>query len=166
MTIRPAVPDDADGIAGVYLQSAEQHAALDPERYRAPEFATISARYRHGWQHPQPPVGEVVTLVADRNGEILGFVDVRMERPLDAMHHDVLYCLVAEIAVDSRHRRSGIGAKLLRAAEDWGRERGAVFSYLEYAVANTLAAAFYTERMGYRAASITMVKRLGVASHS
>jgi hypothetical protein len=33
MTIRPAVPDDADRITRLYLESAEHHASLDPERY-------------------------------------------------------------------------------------------------------------------------------------
>src|SRR5215470_1314960 len=33
ITIRPAVSEDADGIAGTFLETAEYHARLDPERY-------------------------------------------------------------------------------------------------------------------------------------
>jgi len=36
ITIRPAVSEDADGIAGTFLESAEYHARLDPERYSPP----------------------------------------------------------------------------------------------------------------------------------
>jgi len=35
ITIRPAVPEDAEGIARTFLESAEAHARLDPERYLA-----------------------------------------------------------------------------------------------------------------------------------
>jgi len=48
LEIRPAVPGDAYGIALTFLESAEYHAELDPERYLTPAVETISARYRDG----------------------------------------------------------------------------------------------------------------------
>ena len=54
----------------------------------------------------------------------------------------------------------GIGGRLLRAAEDWGHRLGAEFALLEYHAANTRASLFYQESMGYRLASITVIKRL------
>ena len=160
VTIRPAVPEDAVGIAHSFLESAELHAWLDPERYEVPELEAISDRYREGRQHPLSAAGVSVTFVADLEGEIAGFVDARLERSLDAMHREMLYCHVVEIAASSRHRSQGIGEQLLRAAEEWGRQRGAEFASLEYHAANTRAGAFYQERLGYRVASITAIKRL------
>lgn len=160
MTIRPAVPDDAGEIARTYLDSAEHHAQLDHERYWVPSVEAISARYRDGRQHPADTHTAAITLVADLGGEIVGFVDARLWRSPDAMHRDLTYCHVVEIAVSSRHQSQGIGARLLRAAEDWGRTQGAEFASLEYLAANTRAGAFYERRMGYRAASITAIKRL------
>jgi len=61
--------------------------------------------------------------------------------------------------VSSRHQNQGIGGRLLRAAEDWGRQQGASFASLEYLAANTRASLFY-QRMGYRVASITAIKSL------
>ena len=156
--IRPAVPEDADGIVRVFLESAEYHAGLDPERYLTPAVAAISARYREGRQHP--PDGESVTLVAELGGEIAGFIDARLEQSPDAMHREMIYCHIAEIAVRRGHRQQGIGGRLLRAAEDWGRSLGAGFASLEYHTANTGASLFYQERMGYHAAAITAIKRL------
>jgi ribosomal protein S18 acetylase RimI-like enzyme len=156
MTIRPAVPEDADRITRVYLESAEHHAGLDPERYWVPAFETISARYREGQQHP--PDG--VTLVAELTSEIVGFLDARLDRSPDPMHQEMIYCHVVEIAVSSRHQNQGIGARLLRAAEDWGRRHGATLASLEYLAANTRAGEFYQRHMGYRVASITAIKRL------
>jgi ribosomal protein S18 acetylase RimI-like enzyme len=158
--IRPAVPEDADEIARAYLESAEHHAQLDRERYWVPSGEAISVRYRNGWQHPSEADGKTITLVADLDGEIVGFVDARIQRSPDAMHRDLTYCHVAEIAVSNRHQSQGIGARLLRAAEDWGRAQGADFASLEYLAANTRAGVFYQQRMGYHTASITAIKRL------
>ena len=154
--IRPARPEDAAGIMRVYMESARHHAALDPERYSVPDPGEILARYRDGRQHPHDPG---ITLVAETAGETAGFVDVRLERPIDPMHRRIVYCYVAEIAVREELRSSGIGAALMRAAEDWGRANGAEFASLDYVAANTRAAGFY-ERLGYRRASMIAVKRL------
>jgi ribosomal protein S18 acetylase RimI-like enzyme len=160
ITIRPAISADADGIARMFLESAEHHAILDPQRYWVPRFEPISARYREGQQHPPQAAEASVTLVAESHGEIVGFVDVRIDRSPDPMHREMTYCHIIEIAVSQRHRNRGIGAQLLHAAEDWGRRQGATFASLDYHSANTRAASFYQQRMGYHVASITAIKRL------
>jgi ribosomal protein S18 acetylase RimI-like enzyme len=160
ITIRPAVSEDADGIAGTFLERAEYHAQLDPERYSPPAAETISARYREGRQHSPDAREESITLVAESSSEIVGFIDAGLERSPDPMHREMIYCHVAEIAVRARHRNQGIGGLLLRAAEEWGRRKGAEFASLEYHAANTPASLFYKRRMGYSVASITVIKRL------
>jgi ribosomal protein S18 acetylase RimI-like enzyme len=160
ITIRSAVSGDADGIARIFLQSAEYHASLDPERYSAPAFDTISARYRKGQQHPPHATGDGITLVAELSGEIVGFIDARLEESPDPMHLEMIYCHIAEFAVSHRHQNQGIGGRLLRAAEEWGRRRGAEFASLEYHTANIRASSFYQQCMGYRVACLTAIKRL------
>jgi hypothetical protein len=68
IAIRPAVREDAEGIARVFLESAEHHASLDPLRYAVPSFEAISERYRDGKQHPRDADGEAITLVAEFRG--------------------------------------------------------------------------------------------------
>ena len=160
ITIRVAASEDADGITRTFLESAEYHARLDPERYSTPAVETISARYREGQQHPPDAGADSITLVAELSGEVVGFIDARLEHSLDAMHRKMVYCHVSEIAVSSQHQNQGIGGRLLRAAEDWGRGHGAEFASLEYHAANTRAGVFYQLRMGYCVASITAIKRL------
>jgi ribosomal protein S18 acetylase RimI-like enzyme len=160
LEIRPAVPADAEGIARTFLESAEYHAGLDSERYLIPAVEAITARYRDSRQHPSHAIGEVITLVAKLDGEIVGFIDARLEQSPDPMHREMIYCHISEIAVSRVHRNQGIGGSLVRTAEDWGHRLGAKFASLEYHAANTRANLFYQERMGYRMASVTVIKRL------
>jgi ribosomal protein S18 acetylase RimI-like enzyme len=153
VTIRPGTPEDAVGITRVFLESAEHHARLDPECYFVPDAETISAIYREGH-------AEGTTLVAEDNGEIVGFVDVHLSRFPDPMHQKRVYCHITEIAVRTQHQSHGIGRELLIAAEEWGRQQGASYGLLEFHPANTRAAEFYQQRMGYRPSSTTVIKRL------
>jgi ribosomal protein S18 acetylase RimI-like enzyme len=158
ITVRDAIERDAPGIARAFLDSAEHHAQLDPARYFVPGAEAITHRYRNRQQHPADK--ESATLVAELDGNIVGFIDARLEQFPDPMHRPIVYCYVSEIAVTSTYRSQGIGALLLKAGEDWGRRRGARFALLEYHPANVRAGAFYERRMGYSVASITVIKHL------
>jgi ribosomal protein S18 acetylase RimI-like enzyme len=162
VTIRPATPADAAGISQVFLESAEHHARLDPDRYFVPTAEAIRNRYREGRQHPNP-AAHAITLVALIDDTVVGFVDARLDRPLDAMHRDFIYCYIAEIAVAAAQQSRGVGEQLLRAAEEWGRENSAEYALLEYLAENSRAASFYHQRMGYRVASVLAAKRLKTA---
>jgi ribosomal protein S18 acetylase RimI-like enzyme len=158
--IRAAVSQDSDAIARIFLESAEYHARIDPERYLVPSIEAVSARYRDQQQHPVDTEGRAITLVAELSGEIIGFIDVRLEQSPDPMHRRIVYCHIVEIAVGERYHRQGAGRQLLAAAEEWGRHHGADFASLEYLVANTRAGRFYQDRMGYSAAATIAIKPL------
>jgi len=159
VTIRRAVSGDAAGIARTFVDSAHYHASLDPARYEIPPVEVISARYRDGRQHPAGERETSATLVADLDGEIVGFVDVRLQQSPDPMHREITYCHIVEIAVSGDRQRRGIGRRLLRAAEEWGTRHGAALASLEYLANNARAAAFY-QSGGYHVASVTAIKRL------
>ena len=156
--IRAATPEDAGAVAEIFLESAEHHVELDGERYRVPTLEMISTRYREGRQHPED--AQAITLVAELGGEVIGFIDVRLEQSSDAMHREMTFCHVSEIAVRDGRRSRGVGGLMMRAAEEWGRSMGAEFASLEFHNGNTRASRFYQERMGYRPVSITAIKRL------
>jgi GNAT superfamily N-acetyltransferase len=158
ITIRPALSGDAEGITRIYLESAEYHASIDPERYSVPRFETILARYREGQHHPAMG-GQGITFVAEVDGAIVGFVDAGLEQSHDLMHREITYSHVAEIAVGGQHQNQGIGGRLLQAVEDWGRKMGAEFASLEFNNKNKRAGLFY-QKLGYGPASITAIKRL------
>jgi len=156
--IRLATPADAEGITRVYMQSAEHHAALDPKLCRVPDHATIFRRYQTGGQHPIPG-SHCITLVAEACGEIVGFVDARVENQFDPMLPPVPYCYVVEIGVAASHRGQGVGEQMMSAIEEWGLSRGAGYVVLEYNNRNTRAAAFY-HRRGYEPVSTSAIKWL------
>jgi GNAT superfamily N-acetyltransferase len=157
--IRPAIPEDADGIAKIFLESAEHHSSLDSQLYFVPEFETIVERYRERRQHPIG-TAESITLVVEFDHVIVGFADACLVQSSDAMHRNMVFCHVAEIAVSLRHQCKGIGAQLLQAVEEWGCQHGASIALLDFHSANSQASAFYQRRMGYRATSITVIKNL------
>ena len=160
VTIRPGGSEDAEGITAIYLESAEHHAHLDPQRYAVPDRETIVARYQEGRQHQADAREVAITLVSELDGRIVGFVDARLERSPDPMHRDMIFCQIVEIAVSTRHQNQGIGGRLLQAAEEWGLQHGARFALLEYHAANARAGEFYQRRMGYHVAALTMIKPL------
>ena len=160
LAIRPANSADCAAIARIFLESSEHHASLDPELFYIPDLAKITERYREGLQHPGGKGDECITFVAEFHGEVVGFIDVRLDRPSDPMHREMVFCHAVELAVRQKFRRRGIGAELLHAAEQWGRQRGAHIALLEYNRANTKAGEFYRLRMDYRVSSITVIKKL------
>jgi len=156
--IRPATPGDAGAITSVYMESAEHHAQLDPENCYLPDQAAVERRYRQGRQHPESEL-PAVTLVAETDGEIVGFLDAQIQLPFDPMLRPIAYCFVADVGVAAARRSEGIGANLMRAVEGWAREHGADGVFLMYNSGNGRVAGFY-ERLGYGVVSVGMTKRL------
>lgn len=155
LVIRPALAEDAEGAARVYLESAVHHERIDRERYFIPDHDAVLARFEERRCRK-----DSVTLIATLAGEVVGFLDVELTRSTDLMHRGFRYCHMVELAVLARERSRGIGMRLLQAAEQWGREQGARYASLEYLAGNTRVAKLYEERMGYRKAAVMMVKPL------
>lgn len=111
-------------------------------------------RLEMGYGYPEDMTGKKLSLllksgkdkilVAELDGQVVGYVHLN--------DYDVLYAdhmkNIMGIAVSSSHRRCGIGAKLLTAAEDWARESGAAAVRLVSGESRTGAHAFYRS-LGY-----------------
>jgi GNAT superfamily N-acetyltransferase len=133
--IAAASPDDAPELLGAYEW------LFAPPGSRSPRWdpQVAVARLRRAASD-----GDAVVLVARADGAVVGicttyldFESVRFGRR----------AWVEDLAVDPQRRSLGIGKRLLDAAKDWARERGATHLELDSSHARTDAHRFY-EREG------------------
>ena len=78
-------------------------------------------------------------LVATDDGRPIGWIHVALEHGMETSRAAVLRGLI----VDERHRSMGIGHDLLRAAEDWARDRGCAVVIVRSRVTRDRAHRFY-----------------------
>lgn len=105
MIIRIATMDDVAAIAR--LAGELGYPATRDEM--APRLATLLAT-------PE----EHAVLVAELEGEVVGWIDVAIGIALESGR----YATINGLIVDERHRGAHIGEKLVHAGEAWARERG------------------------------------------
>jgi GNAT superfamily N-acetyltransferase len=82
--------------------------------------------------------------VAELSGTVVGWLEVF--RPLSVLNWGKAE--IGALVVDDRHRRRGVGASLLRAADGWAQKRRAPFVYLRSNIVRKEAHKFY-ERLGF-----------------
>ena len=82
--------------------------------------------------------------VADVDGRVVGLLHVYERPALEKAREAVVQSLV----VDAAQRSRGVGAALMREAEQWARERGLPAVALYTRIDRDAARAFY-ERLGY-----------------
>lgn len=83
-------------------------------------------------------------LVADVDGKAIAWIGLVRAYGLTSDAHAMLSGFV----VGAEHRSSGVGARLLDAAENWARQRGCQHLRVHTNVVRARAHAFY-ERLGY-----------------
>ncbi len=71
-----------------------------------------------------PSTMPLVIFVAEREGAVVGFVEVGLRSHADGCHPSRPVGFVEGWFVDEKHRRHGVGKALIAAAETWAREQG------------------------------------------
>ena len=120
ITIRPATAADQEALGRFGGALMRQHHAADPQRFIQVEHPEVGYGRFLVSQLTNP---ESVVLVADRSGEVVGYIwaDVEgiswkdLRGPCGYVH---------DIYVDESARGLGAGRALLRAALDWIRAQG------------------------------------------
>jgi GNAT superfamily N-acetyltransferase len=163
--IRPARPGDAAGLARNWVDTARHYTELDPDAFQVPGPHGLVAWFEELLGRPRSE--DAIWLVAEVDGQMVGDVSARLERPVEDAGRQLVRDLgrvrlsVDALGVLATYRRRGIGARLLTAAEEWGRARGAVRAVLTTYHASPLSVPFYEQGMGYERRSIVFEKRLG-----
>jgi ribosomal protein S18 acetylase RimI-like enzyme len=151
MTVRNAAPGDRAFMLELGLRTAP----TSMSQLRPAPTAVIQANFERllemvlGQSH--------FALVAERAGVPIGFTLV-----LDAMPDEVSgmpQAFVAYLGVDEASRGLGVGALLMRAAEDEARRRGLPYMALMVTQENAAARSLY-KRAGYKTERRLLTKKL------
>ena len=156
VAIRPATPADLPALGRLGALLVRTHHQLDQER-----FIPSTPRTEHGYasylgSQLQEPA--VVVLVAERDGDILGYTYAAVEG------HDYMSLrgpagVLHDIVVDPAHRREGIGRMLLDATLAWLEARGAPRVVLSTAARNEAAQRLFAGA-GFRQTMVEMTREL------
>ena len=154
MTIRLATKSDIPALGRLGALLVQTHFDFDKDRFLAP-----SPRTEQGYGSflgSQIPEKDAVVLVAEVNGEVVGYTYasneghdwMNLRGPAGELH---------DVVVDPAHRGKGIGAQLLTAVVDALEEKGAPRVVLSTAFQNEVAQRLF-ERAGFRRTMIEMTR--------
>ena len=155
-TIRPATPADLPTLGRLGALLVRVHHDFDAQRFIAAGPGTEQAYASYlGGQLQEP---DVVVLVAEREGQVLGYTYAGVEA------HDYMALrgpagVLHDIVVDPAHRAGGIGGMLLDATLAALRARGAPRVVLSTAERNENAQRLFA-RAGFRRTMVEMTREL------
>ena len=154
VVIRPARPADLPTVGRLGALLVRLHHDFDPRR-----FIAATPRTEQGYASylgTQLDRAEVVVLVADRDGDVLGYAYAGLEG-MDYMALRGPAGAVYDLVVDPAHRGQGIGRTLLDAAIGALEALGAPRIVLSTAERNETAQRLF-ERAGFRRTMIEMTR--------
>lgn len=157
ISIRAAESRDYDDLCALCEQVDALHRENLPYRYQKPQGPVRDKDYILALIAD----GEVGFFVAKAVGVIIGFVNAAIcDSPPISILVPRRYAVVDNLVVDPRFQRAGVGRALMAQVHRWAEVQGATEVELTVYDFNETALGFY-ERLGYRALSSRMYRRLG-----
>jgi len=162
--VRPQRPGDGERLARAWLDAGRHYADLAPETFQVPDSEGLAE-----FLELAPDVdgrNDILRVVAEVDGRVVGTAVGRLEAPDRSARYQLqrqlaqTRLIVDVLVVEEEFRRHGVGARLMEALEEWGRERGAAVALLDTYPESALSRPFFEERMGYRRRSMRLIKRL------
>ena len=157
LTLRPATAADLPALGRLGALLVRVHHGFDPQR-----FIAETPRTEHGYASflaTQLGEPDVVVLVAERAGEVVGYAYAGVEGN-DYMALRGPAGVLYDLVVDPGHRGGGVGRMLLDATLEALQSRGAAQVVLSTAERNEPAQRLFA-RAGFRRTMIEMTRELG-----
>jgi ribosomal protein S18 acetylase RimI-like enzyme len=155
-TIRAATTADLPALGRLGALLMRTHYEFDPKRFLDPGTHPENG---YAWFLGQQLKDvDVVVLVAEREGEVIGYVYAGLE-PVSWKDLRDACGYIHDVVVDVRGRRSGVATALLEAATAWLRDHGAPRVVLGTAEKNEAAQRLFA-RLGFRRTLIEMTREV------
>lgn len=128
--IRDARPGDGAGLARIWLENAAYYVERFPEDFRIPGEDGL-AEWLEGLVARERSEN-TLWLVAEVDDEVAGYVFAVLQPPDEDARfqmlpdREVTRLWVEALGTTNAHQRRDVATRLVEAAEEWGRERGAV----------------------------------------
>jgi ribosomal protein S18 acetylase RimI-like enzyme len=154
--IRRAAPGDLPVLGSLGAALMRAHFAFDPDRFLAP-----GDRAEEGYAaflESELTAAETAIFVADREGEVLGYVYAAIE-PMSWKELRDRAGFIHDIVVSEPARRSKVATSLMDAAVEWIRAQGVARVLLWTAAPNAAAQRLFAG-LGFRPTMIEMTREL------
>ena len=161
ITVREARPGDKEALARIHAEVARYYLDL------APDYFQVLERFAEQLGSEAAAIDSATLhLVAEAEGQVVGALVARLLLPEDAAKREIAPELGATslrieyLAVAAASRRQGVGARLVEAAEAWGRAAGATIAETTTYHGSPLSVPFWGEHMSYEELSVNLRKPL------
>ena len=156
LEIRKAEKGDVAALGRLGAMLMRTHHAFDRQRFLAPAAGTESGYASFLGGMLESP--DNCVFVAEEEGKVVGYVFAALE-PLSWKELRGPAGFIHDVAVAEESRHRGAGTKLMEAAIEWLRGRGAPRVILWTAFSNTEAQSLF-HRLGFRDTMIEMTMEL------
>jgi ribosomal protein S18 acetylase RimI-like enzyme len=156
VVIRRANESDVPILGRLGALLLETHYQFDQKRFMAPRANSAEGYAR--FLRSQLKLEDVAVFVAEREGSIIGYVYSGME-PASWKELREAAGFIHDVVVDDACRRAGIATRLIEAAMEWLRERGAPRVVL-WTAENNPGAQHLFSCLGFRRTMVEMTREL------
>jgi GNAT superfamily N-acetyltransferase len=163
--IRDSRPGDGEALAAMWLEEGRYYAALDPDAFQAPTEDGLAEWIEEGLARARLR-DDVRHLVAELDGQVAGYVLVRIESDADPGRRQIVRevgerrAVIDALGTAETFQQRGVATALVEAAEAWGREQGATRVWTWTYIDSPLSIPFWERRMRYRRREVKLQKPL------
>ncbi|MEJ7566990.1 MAG: GNAT family N-acetyltransferase [Gaiellaceae bacterium] len=155
---------DGEGVARIGIENGAYYADLAPDYFKTPDEDGFADLFDSDSEWREE--ADNLALVAEIEGDVAGYLEATLQRPMETARWQSQRDLSAPrlfigvVTTADRFKRRGVATRLVEAAEDWGRSKGAVVAICDTYIDSPLSVPFWEKRMGYTRRAIVLRKPL------